>query len=648
MKQKTAVIDNVLLDYGVDLTQKARDGKLDVVWGRDAEINRASQVLNRRKKNNLLLVGLPGVGKTSIAEGLALRIVSKDISWNLQNKTVFSLDITSVMAGTQFRGQMEKRMKQIIDYLKENRDIILFIDEIHSIIDSTSSSSGMSVSNILKPALSSGAIQCIGATTIEEARKHFDKDAALSRRFQKLVIDPSSISDTIKILQSCKASYEEYHNVTYPDVLLQKLPEWASHYIADRFLPDSAIDLMDEAGSKAQLDYVKIPPRVLKMETVIESLREQKHKLIKEEMWAQLPVVKHELDRLTDDVALEYAQIRAARTSSRKEIQEKDVLEILSSLSKVPLDKLSENGKSKIDELINALDTRIIGQQPAKEKVIRGLKRSVVGLHNKRKPVLTALLLGSTGSGKTAMAKVIAETWYNGEMIRLDMSEYMEKISSTQFVGAPPGYVGHDNGGKLTEAVRRKPYSLILLDEIEKAHPDVLNYLLQVFDDGHLTDGQGNSVDFTNTMILMTSNLGCKEAAASKGLGFGAKKSAIQEKGIESAKKFFSPELWNRIDEQVVFESLTPAHIERIVEIEINRVKGLLLERGIKLRVHKKVKEHLAKTGYSEDYGARFLERTVRSLLIDQLTDFVLDNNTKDATIAVNLDKNDEVVLKIA
>lgn len=645
---RNIVIDPVLADYGVDLTAKAREGKLDVVWGREDEITRATQVLCRRKKNNLLLIGEPGVGKTSIAEGIALRISEKNIARKMHDKVIFNLNITAVLAGTQFRGQMEKRMKQIIDYLKENKHIIVFIDEIHSMIEGTGSSSGMSIGNILKPALSSGDIQVIGATTLDEATKHFEKDGGMNRRFQRLIIEPSSIADTIKILQSCKAQYENYHNVTYTDELLAKVPALASKYITDRFLPDSAIDLLDEAGSKAQLESGKTPARLLKLEKELDSMLRKKFELIKSEDWEKLPPVKQESDRLSLEVSQEKEKLDVMSASNRILITERDILHVLSFISKVPLEKIAEQGKDKIVLLTKALDEKIIGQRDAKERVIKALKRTVVGLHNKKKPVFSSLFLGKSGVGKTAVAKVIAETWYDGNLIRIDMSEYMEKISGTQFVGAPPGYVGYDSGGKLTEQVRRKPYSVVLLDEIEKAHPDVLNYLLQILDDGHITDGQGHYVDFTNTMIIMTSNLGCREATEAKSLGFGAKSYILEDKSVEAAKKHFSPELWNRIDSQIVFETLTETDIEQIVEIELNKLRTILAETNMKLKVHKKVKEYLAKTGYSTNYGARFLERTVTNLLTDEIVDFILENDLKNVTISATMSKEGKIVLKDA
>jgi ATP-dependent Clp protease ATP-binding subunit ClpC len=639
------VIESVLLDYGVDLTAAAREGKLDKVWGRDEEVARVSEVLIRRKKNNVLLLGDPGVGKTSIAEHLAQKIINKEVSWALHDKVIFSLNMTAVMAGTQYRGQMEKRLKQIIDYLEVNPQIILFIDEIHSIVESNSSSSGMSVSNILKPALSSGKIQCIGATTSDEARKHFDKDAAFSRRFQKVTIDQPSPEDTIKILMSCKGVYEAHHGVLYPDELIAKIPYLATKFIRDRFLPDSAIDILDETGAKAQIASSKVPIKIVRMETELAKLNEKKITLIKKERYNETAALKKEYDALRTLLDEEIAKANETRTVNQKTITEKDVLQVVSALSKIPLDKLSEEGVDKLELLQKTLDARVIGQDTAKQQIVKAFRRDLAGFGS---TVPSYLFMGKSGVGKTEIAKVVADAWFNGNLIRVDMSEFMEKHNASMMVGSPPGYVGHENGGKLTEQVRKNPHSLVLLDEIEKAHPDVSNLLLQIFDEGFITDSQGKRVDFSNTMIIMTSNLGTKETIDSNGIGFGSVKRNVQsEKSIGAAKKHFSPELWNRIGEVVVFEELSETDIDKILDIQLVKVREVLAKKNIKLKVNKKVKEFLSKKGYDPKYGGRFLKKAVKTYLIDPLAEYVMGNpDLKDTKLVAALSKEETITIR--
>jgi ATP-dependent Clp protease ATP-binding subunit ClpC len=627
-------IENPLLNYGIDLTQKAREGKLDKVWGREEEILRAVQVLSRRKKNNLVLVGNPGCGKTAIAEMLAQKIADKDIPHILQGKTIFSLDIPSIVAGTQYRGQMEERLKAITNYLAVNPDVIIFIDEIHIIMESNSSNS-MSIANILKPYLTNGTIQCIGATTHDEHKKHFEKDAAMSRRFQKLSIDDPSAEVTVKILENCKGQYEDFHQVVYPQEVLNKIPHLAKRFLIDRHLPDSAIDIMDETGAKATIDSMVVPVKITKLEEEIAELNRQKIVMIKDEKWSEIVELKKLAKKCENALAREMVKWEAKRNDNRPVISEMDVLKVISSLSKVPLDKLTSQGLSKIETLKKAFK-QLSGQDEAKQAILKALKRSMIGLSNENKPVASFLFMGKTGVGKSQIAKLIAENWFDGSLVRLDMSEFMEKISGSALTGAAPGYVGYDKGGRFEE-VRRNPYSVVLFDEIEKAHPEILNTLLQILDDGQITDSSGRLISFRNCIIIMTSNLGAKEVAV-KSVGFGAKENKLVEKSLESAKKFFSPEIWNRIDMPVVFEELTPDHISEIVEIELEKVKTRLASKNITLKVSKKVKEFLAEKGYSEAYGARHLSRAVQEYLVDGLTEHLLENDTvQDCSVSVNI-----------
>jgi ATP-dependent Clp protease ATP-binding subunit ClpC len=637
-------IENPLLNYGVDLTEKAREGKLDTVWGREEEILRAVQVLSRRKKNNLVLVGNPGCGKTAIAEMLAQKIADKDIPHVLQNKTIFSLDIPSIVAGTQYRGQMEERLKTITNYLALHPEIIIFIDEIHIIMESSSNNS-MSIANILKPYLTNGVIQCIGATTHDEHKKHFEKDAAMSRRFQKLSIEDPTAEVTVKILENCKAQYENFHQVEYPDEIIQKIPTLAKRFLIDRHLPDSAIDVLDETGAKATIESMVVPVKITKLEEDIATFNKQKFTLIKEEKWSEIIELKKTVKKCENALNREMVKWEAKRNDNRTVITEMDVLKVISSLSKVPLDKLTSQGGSKIEALKKAFK-QLSGQEEAKQAILKALKRSMIGLSNENKPVASFLFMGKTGVGKTQIAKIIADNWYDGSLIKLDMSEFMEKISTSALTGAAPGYVGYDKGGRFEE-VRKNPYSVVLFDEIEKAHPDVLNTFLQILDDGQITDSSGRLISFKNCIIIMTSNLGAKEVGV-KSVGFGIEENKLVEKSLESAKKFFKPEIWNRIDMPVVFEELTPDHISEIVEIEIEKVKTRIASKNITIKVNKKVKEFLAENGYSPDYGARYLSRCVQEHLVDGLTEFLLDNDTtQDCNVSVNM-ASDKLVFKLA
>ncbi len=632
-------IENPLLNYGVNLTEKAKAGKLDKVYGREEEIERSVQILSRRKKNNLLFIGNPGSGKTAMVELIAQRIASKDVPHVLQDKIIFSLDIGSIMAGTQYRGQMEERLKSISDYCAKNKQIILFIDEIHIIMDSSSNNS-MNIANILKPHLSNGTIQCIGATTHDECKKYFEKDGAMARRFQKLSVEDPTPETTVKILQNCKESYEQYHSVVYPDDVLAEIPFLAKRFLPDRHLPDSAIDLVDEAGAKANIESMSFPDKVSKLEQELADLNEEKKSIIVEERWQDIMLLKKSIKKTQTSLTKEINKWETKREENKRVINREDILKVISLQSKIPLDDMTLNGGDKIKTLIKNFDERIIGQQEAKDKIVKALRRSVLGINSPNKPVASFLFLGMTGTGKTELAKVLAESWYNGALLRLDMSEFMEKISSSALIGAPPGYVGHDKGGKF-EQLRRNPYSLVLLDEVEKANPEVLNTLLQMLDVGELTDGSGKKINFRNCIVIMTSNLGARETAI-KSVGFAKDDNKLRDKSIETAKKFFTPEIWNRIDDIIVFEQLKKDQMAEIMEIEIDSVRKMLKDnRGYNLKITKKAKTYLVDKGYSEEYGARFLKRTIQNEITDALCEFLLVNAPEnDSTLVINIEND--------
>ena len=635
-------MDNPLINYGTDITQQAKEGKLDVVIGRDDEVLRASQILSRRKKNNLLLIGNPGAGKTVLLNLLAQRIVSKEISFTLHDKQIFSLDIGSVMAGTQYRGQMEERLVNIIKYLNENKNIILFIDEIHIIMETgSSSSSSLNIANILKPYLSNGDLQIIGATTHEEAKKYFEKDGAMNRRFHKLIVEDPSPEQTVKILEMSKDSYEKFHGVSYPSDVIEKIPFLAHRYLTDRHLPDSAFDILDEAGARASMESSEPPSSIIKIETDIQTLKAKTYELVREENWKEIASLRKKIKSCENKLKNSISKWEEDKDNNRKIITESDIIKVISSISNIPLDKLSYNSNEKINNLIEKFDA-IVGQNEVKDKIINALKRNVIGLQSPIKPIFSALLLGATGTGKTEIAKILAETWFNGSMLRLDMSEFMEKISSSALLGAAPGYVGYEKGGRF-EQIRRNPYSLVLFDEIEKANKDVLNTLLQILDNGEITDGQGRIINFRNCIILMTSNLGARESAV-KSVGFGSKPNILSDKSIDSAKKFFSPEIWNRIDNVIVFEQLTKEYIIKILDNEIRNLRKLIKSNNnIDFQLTEQVKEFLISKGYSEEYGARHLKRTIQKEITDVLTEYILSNI--NIGITLNLDVVDDKII---
>jgi len=643
---------SILESFSINLTKKARNGELDPVIGRENEIQRALQTLSRRKKNNLIITGNPGSGKTALVEGIAQKIVDKDVSYLLQNKEIFMLDLSLVVAGTKYRGQFEERMKAITDELLNNPDYIIFLDEIHTALGAGGASGSLDAANILKPALSRGEFQCIGATTLDEYREHVEKDGALVRRFQRLDLDDPSVEDTIEIMKQLKIKYEDFHNVEYPNEIIEKMPELAIKYINDRHLPDSAIDLMDEVGAKIQLNTTQKPDKLKKLEEKMSDLYEEKMNLVHYQKWDEIKKNKEKYDKAEETLLNETLKFeKEFKSRPKRVVSEEDFLEVLSKISNIPLDKLKSQGKKVLDLTKDAFDKYLIGQDDAVKEVIKALKRNTVGLSNPNRPIAVFLFMGPTGVGKTELAKLLSDAWFNTkDFIRVDMSEYMEKHSVSKMAGAPPGYVGYDKGGDLTEKVRRKPYSLVLLDEVEKAHPDVFNTFLQVFDDGHLTDGNGRKVNFKNTIIIMTSNLGVKKSQEAS-IGFSKTKQSqrdhIEKSTMDAAKKHFAPEFLNRIDKIVIFNELNKDDISKILEIQLDKLKTLLVDRNIKLKIGPKVKEKIIELGYDSNYGARPLARAVDKVVKDSITDYILENSdVENCTLSLKWSvKKDEVVI---
>lgn len=627
----------------------AEENKLDPIVGRKLEIERVSQILSRRKKNNPILIGEPGVGKSAIAEGLALRIVQKKVSRILFNKRIISLDLASLVAGTKYRGQFEERMKAVMNELEKSRDIILFIDEIHTIIGAGGASGSLDASNMFKPALARGEIQVIGATTLDEFRQYVEKDGALERRFQKVLIEPTNIAESIEILNNIKERYEDHHNVTYTPEAIEACVKLTERYMSDRNLPDKAIDAMDEVGSRVHITNINVPKEITDLEKKIEEIKDEKGNVIKSQQYEKAAELRDTEKNLQNE--LESAQLRWEESSKANRIlvTEDNVAEVVSMMTGIPLRKVSESENGKIMSLGETIKGSVIGQDAAVLKVVKAIQRNRAGLKDPNKPIGSFFFLGPTGVGKTQLAKVLARTMFDSEdaLIRVDMSEYMEKFSVSRLVGAPPGYVGYEEGGQLTEKVRRKPYSIILLDEIEKAHPDVFNILLQVLDDGHMTDGLGRKIDFKNTVIIMTSNIGVRQLQDfGTGVGFGTKSQTSQseensQKIIHNAlKKAFSPEFLNRIDDMIIFNSLTKEDIHRIIDIELKKLYGRIDELGYSMKMSEEAKDFIADKGYDEKYGARPLNRAIQKYVEDPLAEEII-NSTLAAgdTIAISFDK---------
>ena len=642
-KSKTPTLDN----FGRDLTALASEGKLDPVIGREKEIERVSQILSRRKKNNPLLIGEPGVGKSAIAEGLALRIHQKKVSRVLFGKRVITLDLASLVAGTKYRGQFEERMKAIMTELEKNRDVILFIDELHTIVGAGSSTGSLDASNMFKPALARGEIQCIGATTLDEYRQYIEKDGALERRFQKVMVEPTSIEETILILNQIKDKYEDHHNVTYTDEAIAACVNLTSRYITDRFLPDKAIDAMDEAGSRVYIKNMKVPTEIIEHEAKIEEIKELKQKAVKAQDYLEARKLKDEEEQLQMELSVAQEKWDKEVKEKKEQVTEENVAEVVSMMSGVPVTKVGKNEMDKLANMDNLLNGKVIGQEDAVKKVVKAIQRNRAGLKDPNRPIGTFIFLGTTGVGKTELAKVMARELFDSDdaLIRIDMSEYMEKFAVSRLVGAPPGYVGYEEGGQLTEAVRRKPYAVILLDEIEKAHPDVFNILLQILDEGHVTDSLGRKVDFRNTIIILTSNIGTRDLKDfGDGVGFGtsAKKSNTDARAratIESAlKKAFSPEFLNRIDDIIIFNSLEKEDIKKIIDLELNKLYKRLEKLNYKVQLTDEAKDFIAEKGWDKDFGARPLKRAIQKYIEDLLAEMLVNKQFTEG---------EEVVLKL-
>ena len=642
-KSKTPTLDN----FGRDLTALASEGKLDPVIGREKEIERVSQILSRRKKNNPLLIGEPGVGKSAIAEGLALRIHQKKVSRVLFGKRVITLDLASLVAGTKYRGQFEERMKAIMTELEKNRDVILFIDELHTIVGAGSSTGSLDASNMFKPALARGEIQCIGATTLDEYRQYIEKDGALERRFQKVMVEPTSIEETILILNQIKDKYEDHHNVTYTDEAIAACVNLTSRYITDRFLPDKAIDAMDEAGSRVYIKNMKVPIEIIEHEAKIEEIKELKQKAVKAQDYLEARKLKDEEEQLQMELSVAQEKWDKEVKEKKEQVTEENVAEVVSMMSGVPVTKVGKNEMDKLANMDNLLNGKVIGQEDAVKKVVKAIQRNRAGLKDPNRPIGTFIFLGTTGVGKTELAKVMARELFDSDdaLIRIDMSEYMEKFAVSRLVGAPPGYVGYEEGGQLTEAVRRKPYAVILLDEIEKAHPDVFNILLQILDEGHVTDSLGRKVDFRNTIIILTSNIGTRDLKDfGDGVGFGtsAKKSNTDARAratIESAlKKAFSPEFLNRIDDIIIFNALEKEDIKKIIDLELNKLYKRLEKLNYKVQLTDEAKDFIAEKGWDKDFGARPLKRAIQKYIEDLLAEMLVNKQFTEG---------EEVVLKL-
>lgn len=644
-KSKTPTLDN----FGRDLTTLAKDGKLDPVIGREKEIERVSQILSRRKKNNPLLIGEPGVGKSAIAEGLALRIHQKKVSRVLYGKRVITLDLASLVAGTKYRGQFEERMKAIMTELEKNRDVILFIDELHTIVGAGSSTGSLDASNMFKPALARGEIQCIGATTLDEYRQYIEKDGALERRFQKVMVEPTSIDETIQILKQIKDKYEDHHNVTYTDEAITACVNLTSRYITDRFLPDKAIDAMDEAGSRVYIKNMKVPTEIIVNEKKIEEIKTQKQQAVKAQDYLEARKLKDEEERLTRELAAAQEQWDKDVKEKKEVVSEESVAEVVSMMSGIPVTKVGKNELDKLAQMDEKLNGKVIGQEDAVKKVVKAIQRNRAGLKDPNRPIGTFIFLGTTGVGKTELAKVMARELFDSDdaLIRIDMSEYMEKFAVSRLVGAPPGYVGYEEGGQLTEAVRRKPYAVLLLDEIEKAHPDVFNILLQILDEGHITDSLGRKIDFRNTIIILTSNIGTRDLKDfGDGVGFGttAKKSSSDARAratIENAlKKAFAPEFLNRIDDIIIFNSLSKEDIKQIINLELSKLYARLEKLGYSVELTEEAQDFIAEKGWDKDFGARPLKRAIQKYIEDLIAEMLVNKQISEGqTIVLKLNE---------
>lgn len=654
IKSKTPVLDN----FGRDLTRAAEDGKLDPIVGREKEIERVSQILSRRKKNNPILIGEPGVGKSAIAEGLALRIVQRKVSRVLFNKRVVTLDLASLVAGTKYRGQFEERMKAVMNELEKSPDVILFIDEIHTIVGAGGASGSLDASNMFKPALARGEIQCIGATTLDEYRQYIEKDGALDRRFQKVMVEPATPVETIEILNRIKEKYEEHHGVTYTDEAINACVSLTTRYITDRFLPDKAIDALDESGSRVHLTNIHVPQNIIDVEQKIEEIKIEKNKVVRSQKYEEAAKLRDTEKNLLEELEKAKSEWEAETKTKRYTVTEDNVAEVVSMMTGIPVQRVGQADSIKLLGMFDAINTRVIGQEDAVKKLTKAIQRTRAGLKDPKKPIGSFIFLGPTGVGKTELAKELARFMFDTEdaLIQVDMSEYMEKFAVSRLVGAPPGYVGYEEGGQLTEKVRRKPYAVVLLDEIEKAHPDVFNILLQVLDEGQLTDSLGRKVDFRNTIIIMTSNIGARQLKDfGQGVGFSTVAKSSQadtySRGvIENAlKRAFAPEFLNRVDDVVVFNSLTKEDIFKIIDIELkalfDRIQGL----GYEIKLTEAAKDFIAEKGYDSNFGARPLKRAIQKHLEDPIAEEILKGELVEGDkMEVDYDKEKEEIRIIA
>ena len=645
-KSKTPVLDT----YSRDLTKMAEDGRLDPIVGREKEIERVSQILSRRKKNNPILIGEPGVGKSSIAEGLALRIVQRKVSRLLFNKRVVMLDLASMVAGTKYRGQFEERIKALMAEMEKEPDIILFIDEIHTIIGAGGASGSLDASNMLKPALARGEIQIIGATTLDEYRKHIEKDGALERRFQKVQVEPATAEETVQILNNIKDRYEHHHNVSYTDAAIKACVDLTERYLNDRFLPDKAIDALDEVGARVHISNINVPKEITDIEKKIIEIKEKKNDVIRSQKYEEAAKLRDVERQLNTDLEKARKSWEEDQKNNRQTVDEDAVAEVVAMMSGIPVTKVSQNENEKLAKMGTSITGKVIGQEEAVRKIVKAIQRGRVGLKDPNKPIGSFMFLGPTGVGKTQLAKVLAKYLFDSEdaLVRIDMSEYMEKFAVSRLVGAPPGYVGHDEGGQLTEKVRRKPYSVILLDEIEKAHPEVFNLLLQVLDDGQLTDSLGRKVNFKNSIIIMTSNTGSRQLKDfGTGVGFSTKNKlaaaedeskAVIEKEL---KKKFAPEFLNRVDDVVMFNSLSKDDINQIIKIELEKLIERVEKMEFKLTITDSAIEYIASEGFDPQYGARPLKRAIQRHVEDVLTEDIIQYNPEKGSTLI-LDYNSE------
>ena len=654
-KSKTPVLDN----FGRDLTRLAEEGKLDPVVGRKKEIERVSQILSRRKKNNPMLIGEPGVGKSAIAEGLALRIIQRKVSRILFNKRIVSLDLASLVAGTKYRGQFEERMKALMNELEKNEDIILFIDEIHTIVGAGGATGSLDASNMLKPALARGEIQCIGATTLDEFRTNIEKDGALERRFQKVIIEPTSVEETIQILNNIKDKYEDHHMVTYTDDAIKACVKLTNRYMTDRFLPDKAIDAMDESGSRIHITNIVVPKEVLHLEKQLETIKIDKTNAVNGQKYEEAARLRDDEKRVESLLQEEQKKWEEASKLNREIVTEDNVAEVVSMMTGIPVNRVAEAESHRLHDLPNLIKGKVIGQDQAVSKVVKAIQRNRVGLKDPNKPIGSFIFLGQTGVGKTQLAKVLATELFDNEdaLVRIDMSEYMEKFAISRLIGAPPGYVGYEEGGQLTEKIRRKPYAVVLLDEIEKAHPDVFNMLLQILDDGHITDSLGRRIDFRNTIIIMTSNIGSRQLKDfGAGVGFGTASKTAQadenaKKVIESAlKKSFAPEFLNRIDDVIIFNALEREDIHSIIDIELKKLVNRIEDLGYNLVLTDEAKDYIADKGFDKQYGARPLKRAIQKYIEDALAEEIVNSKLNEGdSIFMDLDKEkSELTIKIS